>query len=114
MCSYSTDAQTIDQQVTFDEGEPGLIPCRPAHPKFNVTLERKTPREVLSMTCTNYVTICNTTKVNINPGLYMSGYREYILQVIQANALLRKGIPLHYNLGSGVSLLKSQTLYAPI
>ena len=65
LCSYSTDAQTIDQQVTFDEGEPGLIPCRPAHPKFNVTLERKTPREVLSMTCTNYVTICNTTKVDI-------------------------------------------------
>ena len=37
------------------EGKPALIPCRPAHPQFNVILERKTPNllNITDITCYN-------------------------------------------------------------
>ena len=66
---FTENTQDYDYQVTFNQGQPGLIPCRPAHPKFNVSLERKTAFDLLSWSKCPYttsenvqvITYCNYT-----------------------------------------------------
>lgn len=36
--TYPMEKMTGSKVVVVKENEPALIPCRPAHPKFNVTL----------------------------------------------------------------------------